>query len=86
MNKRIKELMIQSNPDGDFSGSEWVFEKFAELIKQAIYDEVKEELMPDELVNIEPDSFSRQYLKGCNGGITDALHIIKNFGADIDES
>jgi hypothetical protein len=32
MNKRIQELMIQSNPHGDFTGSEWVFERFAELI------------------------------------------------------
>ena len=32
MNKRIQELMIQSNPHGDFKDCEWVFEKFAELI------------------------------------------------------
>ena len=32
MNERIRELMIQSNPDGDFSEVEWVLEKFAELI------------------------------------------------------
>ena len=32
MNERIRELMIKSNPDGDFSDSGWVFEKFAELI------------------------------------------------------
>ena len=32
MNKRIRELMIQSNPHGDFKDCEWVFEKFAELI------------------------------------------------------
>ena len=60
-------------------------EKFAELIKQAIYDEVKEELMADEMINIEPDSLSREYLKGCNGGIIDALCLIKNFGVDVDE-
>jgi hypothetical protein len=32
MNDRIRELMIQSNPHGDFKDCEWVFEKFAELI------------------------------------------------------
>ena len=32
MNERIRELMIQSNPHGDFKDCEWVFEKFAELI------------------------------------------------------
>ena len=34
MNQRIKELMLKSNPDGDFSDCEWVFERFAELIVQ----------------------------------------------------
>jgi hypothetical protein len=32
MNERIRELMIQSNPHGDFKDCEWVFEKFALLI------------------------------------------------------
>ena len=32
MNERIRELMIQSNPHGDFKDCEWVFEKFAQLI------------------------------------------------------
>lgn len=32
MNERIRELMKQANPSGDFSDCEWVFEKFAELI------------------------------------------------------
>ena len=59
--------------------------KFVELIKQAIYDEVKEELLPDELVDIEPHSLSRQYLKGCNEGLADALYIIKNFGVIQDD-
>jgi hypothetical protein len=36
VNERIRELMIQSNPDGDFSGSEWVFEKFAEFLVKDI--------------------------------------------------
>jgi hypothetical protein len=38
MNQRIQELMIQSNPHGDFKDCEWVFEKFAELI---VHDCVK---------------------------------------------
>jgi hypothetical protein len=32
MNERIRELMIQSNPHGDFKDCEWIFEKFAELL------------------------------------------------------
>ena len=95
MNTRIQELAkeagITTNLDTDFynkDSNKWVdyfSEKFAELIKQAIYDEVKEELMADEMINIEPDSLSREYLKGCNGGIIDALCLIKNFGVDVDE-
>jgi hypothetical protein len=59
-------------------------EKFVELLKQAIYDQVKEELIDDSLINIEPDILSRVYLKGCNGGTVDALCHIKNFGLDIE--
>ena len=72
------------NPDAQSPNPESVVKarNFAELIKQAIYDEVKEELIPDELVNIEPDSLNRQYLKGCNGGVTDALYLIKTFGEE----
>ena len=95
MNERIKELAKQADEYADTKlqmpgeyHPDWHDvrdEKFAELIKQAIYDEVKEELMADEMINIEPDSLSREYLKGCNGGIIDALCLIKNFGVDVDE-
>lgn len=83
MNERIREIYRQSHTDG-FFGLAFDPEKFAELLLQAIYNEVKEELIPDELINIEPDSLNRQYLKGCNGGITDALCHIQNFGKDIE--
>ena len=42
MNERIRELMIQSNPHGDFKDCEWVFEKFAELIVRECADVAKE--------------------------------------------
>lgn len=87
MNKRIEEIYCKvANEMAE--GKEWAIggldncNRFAELLMQAIYDEIKEELIPDELVNIEPDSLNRQYLKGCNGGVTDALYIIKNFGVE----
>ncbi len=38
MNERIRELMKQANPSGDFSDCEWVFEKFAELIVRECAD------------------------------------------------
>ena len=47
MNERIRELMIQSNPHGDFKDCEWVFEKFAELIvKECVHVALKDAL-PD---------------------------------------
>lgn len=84
MNERIRELYRQAHTDG-FFGMAFDPEKFAELILQAVYDDVKEELVEEELINIEPDRMSREYLKGCNGGVIDALIHIKNFGKDIEE-
>jgi hypothetical protein len=98
MNERIKELILKAGWQNAYTdpkeGFELVFEneehnlecvkKFAELIKQAIYDDVKEELIPDEVITEEKPEF-REYLKGCNGGTVDALCHIKNFGVDIDD-
>ena len=83
MNERIKELYRQSMTDG-YLGKAFDPEKFVELIKQAIYDDVKEELIDDAIINEEPDRLSREYLKGCNGGTIDALCHIKNFGVEIE--
>jgi hypothetical protein len=92
MNQRIKELaeqagiaMIPNSHPISITGLTTDLEKFAELLKQAIYDQVKEELIPDELISVEPDSVTREFFKGCNGGIVDALCHIQNFGVDIDE-
>ena len=86
INQRICELAEQAGwmMSDEVEGFNTRLEKFTELLKQAIYDKVKEELIPDELVDIEPDSLMRQYLKGCNGGTVDALCHIKNFGVDIE--
>lgn len=95
MNERIQELVEQAvtevdvvygdNPLNEELTKMYIpdcfAEKFAELIKQAIYDKVKEELIEDEAIDSEPAHF-RQYLKGCNSGIVDALCIIKNFGVE----
>lgn len=59
--------------------------KYAELLIDAIYNEVKEELMEDAIINEEPDRVIREYLKGCNGGVVDCLIRIKNFGKVIEE-
>lgn len=86
MNERIKLLAAKAG----FGGSGDPYERqafnipmFVELIKQAIYDDVKEELIDDDIISNEPEQF-REYLKGCNGGTVDALCHIKNFGVDID--
>jgi hypothetical protein len=63
--------------------TEEALNKFVELIKQAIYNDVKEELMEDAIINAEPDRVSREYLKGYNGGTVDALYHINNFGVEV---
>lgn len=90
MNERIKLLAEQAEGTKKHVPAVWQFydhelEKFVELIKQAIYDDVKEELINDAIINEEPDRLSREYLKGCNGGTVDALCHIKNFGVEIEE-
>jgi hypothetical protein len=86
MNEQIKELMNQSMESTGVEGLGGSYmelnpEKFAELIKQAIYDKVKEELIPDDII-AEEQAHHQEYLKGCNAGTVDALCHIKNFGVD----
>jgi hypothetical protein len=86
MNEQIKKLMNQSMESTGVEGlvssyMELNPEKFAELIKQAIYDKVKEELIPDDII-AEEQAHHQEYLKGCNAGTVDALCHIKNFGVD----
>lgn len=85
MNERIRELVDQCWEEDGIGSADFNPEKFVELIKQAIYNDVKEELMDDSIINEEPDSVIRKYLKGCNGGIVDALFHIKNFGKDLEQ-
>ena len=91
MNERIQQLAEQAEEEAyveyakketGYTFQQLFLNKFVELIKQAIYDDVKEELMDDAIINAEPDRVSREYLKGCNGGTVDALYHIKNFGAE----
>jgi hypothetical protein len=91
MNERIFELAKQADliqwdilPSGARTPDHESVVKammFAELIKQAIYDIVKEELIPDDVIAGETPQF-QEYLKGCNGGTVDALCHIKNFGVE----
>ena len=60
-------------------------EKFTDLLIQAIYDDVKADLIEDEFINEEDSPLSRQYLHGSNGGTTDALYRISVFNKDRTE-
>jgi hypothetical protein len=89
MNERIKELAEQAGfMDSWFSESgddcEPELRKFAELLKAAIYDNVKEWLGTDSQIEDESDPMVREYLKGYDSGNVDALCEIQNFGLDID--
>jgi hypothetical protein len=90
MNQKIRELAERAGIEIEFDdygevrlltayGSD--LEKFVELIKQSIYDKVKEELIPDDII-AEEQVHHQEYLKGCNAGIVDALCYIKQFGVE----
>jgi hypothetical protein len=90
MNERIRELAEQAGIEIEFDAYGEVrllsayrshLEKFVELIKQSIYDKVKEELIPDDII-AEEQVHHQEYLKGCNAGIVDALCHIKQFGVE----
>jgi hypothetical protein len=88
MNEKIKDLMTEAGISVEYVTNTKqivILEKFAELLKQAIYDRVKEELIGDADIAATTDPLAREYLKGCNGGTVDALCHIQNFGVDIDE-
>lgn len=55
--------------------NEEALNKFVELIKQAIYDAVKEDVMDDATINALSAIVIREYLE-------DALYVIKNFGVE----
>jgi hypothetical protein len=89
MNQKIRELAEQAGFQSIVRGDHIVFDistkenlkDFAELIKQSIYDKVKEELIPDDII-AEEQVHHQEYLKGCNAGIVDALCHIKQFGVE----
>jgi hypothetical protein len=81
MNDRIKHLILEAEfslKDLHTQGDN--FQRLLDLIKQDIYNRLVEELIPDEKIDEESDIEDRCYLRGSNGGIIDALVIIKNFG------
>jgi hypothetical protein len=91
MNERIRELAIKAGFDLDVHGSgddnfygwegRWInreITQFAHLLIDAIYDKVKDELIPDDIIADEKPEH-HEYLKGCNAETVDALCHIKYF-------
>jgi hypothetical protein len=79
MNERLRKIMLEVG----YAAPEMATraQKLVEYVKQAIYDDVKEELIPDDVIAEENEKI-QEYLKGCNGGIVDALGHIRRFGAE----
>ncbi len=94
MSKKIQELIDQATTTytsyfdgrGNVTTSYFDKEKFVELLKQAIYDSVKEEIIDDSIIDMESDYLTKAHLRGCNGGIVDALYHIKMFGVEEKEN
>ena len=89
MNERIRELAIEAGymEDG-FGFGHWdmpEFQTFVGLFKEALVQEMAGEYVGDPIIDAEPDIEDRCYLRGNNGGITDAILIVRNFGEELDE-
>jgi hypothetical protein len=79
MNERLHNIMTEAGYAAPEMAGRAL--KLVELVKQAIYDRVKEDIIPDDII-AEENSQLQEYLKGCNGGTVDALCHIKNFGVE----
>lgn len=92
MNERIKELYLQAHSirryDGDpaldgnpptvYWQGEVSAQRFAELIVRECMKESWDEIVSDEDISQEEDPFIREYLKGNNQGIVDAVIRFRN--------
>jgi hypothetical protein len=86
MNERIKQLAKEAaremNETGTYSEPKFQ-EKFAELIVKECMKESWEEIVADEDIALEKDPLIREYLKGNNQGIVDAVVRFRNhFGVE----
>jgi hypothetical protein len=88
MNDRIKELAIEAGYLPDMFGiGHWdmpEFQNFVRLFKEALIQELVGEYVGVAIIDAESDIEDRCYLRGNNGGVTDAIIIVQNFGEDID--
>ena len=88
MNERIRQLAEQDGYLPDMFGiGHWdlpEFQTFVRLFKEALMQELAGEYVGDAIIDSELDIEDRCYLRGNNGGVTDAILIVQNFGEDID--
>jgi len=84
MNERIRELAIQAGDDWNqtLPSDREFLRKFAELIVQECVEESMAEIMSDEDIAQEDDPLVREFLKGNNQGIVDAVVRFRNHFGD----
>ena len=83
MNERIRKLFIQAGANENTirvlkSNTYFDAEKFAELIVRECMKESMDEIVSDENIAQEKDPLVREYLKGNNQGIVDAVVRFRN--------
>lgn len=88
MNERIINLAKQAGYEKDMFGyGHWdmaEFQNFVRLFQEEILNDLRNEIVSDDIIDAETDIEDRCYLRGCNGGIVDAMCIIQNFGEVIE--
>lgn len=86
MNERIKQLAKQAGyiTEADWEGMiHFDMEKFAQLIVRECMKESMDEIVPEDEIAKEKDPLIREYLKGNNQGIIDAVIRFRNsFGVE----
>jgi hypothetical protein len=89
MNERIRELAERAGYQKDsFGFGHWdmpEFHNFVRLFQEEIKNDLRNELIPNDIIDAETDIEDRCYLRGSNGGIVDAMCIVQNFGEEIEE-
>ena len=88
MNERVLELAKQAGlkkehgADREYIG-DFDWREFAELIVRECMKESWDEIVPDEDIEQEANPLIREYLKGSNQGIVDAVIRFRNhFGVE----
>jgi len=59
--------------------------KLVDIVKQDIYDQVKQELIDDAEIEAKESEVERAYLRGINMGVVDSLYHIKMYGTETKE-